>query len=105
MNWTSISNTVAKEISSMGFVVKIIHASGGTSITKGIWSQSNQNDVDNKAVSMLTQNEKILYIPSIKKEPIVGDILLANGVEYGINIVDKYCPTNITLAYKITVIN
>lgn len=105
MNWTSISNSVAKEISNLGIIVKILHASGGTSITKGIWSKSNQDDFDKKAAAMITQNEKTLYIPAIKKEPKSGDVLLVDGIEYGINTVDKYCPTNITLAYKIIVTN
>jgi hypothetical protein len=105
MEYSSISNQIKSSINSLGRTVRIKHAAGGTTTTKGVWGKIEEGEFDDKAASMLTRHDRIIYIPAIKKVPEAGDLLIMDNIEYGINSVVVYMPTNIPLAYKIGVSN
>lgn len=105
MEYSAIAIQIKSAISELGRTVRIKHSNGGTSTTKGVWGKIMESDLNENASAMLTQQERFIYIPTIKKVPEVGDILVMDNIEYGISTVDIYMPTNIPLAYKLGVSN
>ena len=105
MDYSSIANQIKSVISDIGRTVRIKHSNGGTSTTKGVWGVIKEGELDDKAAAMLTIQNRFLYIPAIKKIPEAGDVLIMDNIEYGINSVDVYMPTNIPLGYKLGVSN
>lgn len=105
MEYSSIASQIKSTISDLGRSIRIKHSSGGTSTTKGVWGKISEGDFDDKASAMLTRQERFIYIPTLKKVPEAGDVLIMDNIEYAINSVDVYMPTNIPLAYKLGVSN
>lgn len=103
MNYSSIQSQVTTALSSLGQTVKVQHGAGGSSLAKGVWGAIDANDLDPTAAAMVTISTRTIYISVTKKEPLPGDVLVVDGVEYGINDVTKYAPAKVVIAYKLGV--
>jgi hypothetical protein len=105
MDYSSLKSEVTKVINYLGQTVKIQHQVGGTSQTYGVWAKSRDGDVNQNNPSQITETNRIMFINATKKAPQVGDILIVDGKEYAIAIVEVYQPTKLIIAYKLEVQN
>jgi len=105
MNYIAIQSQITAALSQLGQSAKVKHAAGGSSICSAVWGKIEGGDLDTLAAAMVTISNRTVYISVTKKEPMPGDLLVIAGVEYGINNVQTYSPTNIALAYLLEVDN
>jgi len=103
VNYAAISTTVANTIKSLGQSVKITTFLGISTTTYGVWGESTDEEVSDGLTGNITVHKRKLYIPYIKNAPDVGGKILVNKVEYAIDKVTLYKPTDKSIGFCIEV--
>ena len=104
MNYDPIAAVVTQTIKQYGQSIKVIKLSGKSTNTYGVWGKIIQKETNDQMMGNITKKTQIMYIPSIRIIPEVGDTAIANGVTYSINGVQAYQPTNNAVGYKLELI-
>ena len=107
MNYDPISSVVLQTIKQYGQAIKIIKASGSSGKSYGVWGETINSEVKDGMMGNITQKIQIIYLPYVALSrviPEVGDTILVNKVQYAVNKVTAYQPTDKAVGYKLEVI-
>lgn len=99
---TSTQAQITALIKSFNMAATLTKASGVTVKTYAVQGKADANNAT-QSVGLVTQSMAIVYIPGgLKNIPEVGDVLTFNKIDYTILAIETYEPTNVVLAYKLS---
>ena len=105
IDYTSTKLDIAALIKNNGMSVVLNKTDSSTAKAYGLWGKSEKVDIQ-MGISQVIGERKTMYLAAtMKKTPEVGDSVTVDGTNWGVEAVELYRPTKITIAYMLTLSN